>query len=177
MQMFLRRYLLAILFLLPASVAQAGVAVGDTPPDFLGKTRGGDSVLASDMHGKVVVIAFWASWCGYCQKELSVLAGIQKLISPEKLQVVAVDVDDHDTFLRLSRALPKIAPGLIYTFGQAPVSKSYAIKTIPRTWLIDRDGKVAYAHDGYDDDTLNDLANEINTLLAKPVQPAAAPSS
>jgi thiol-disulfide isomerase/thioredoxin len=129
------------------------------------------------MHGKIVVITFWASWCTYCQKELSVLAGVQKLISPEKLQVVAVDVDDHDTFLKLSRALPKVAPGLIYTFGEKPVAKSYEIKTIPRIWLIDRDGKVAYAHDGYDDDTLNDLANEINSLLAKPAQAAAVPSS
>ncbi|GLQ94427.1 TlpA family protein disulfide reductase [Dyella acidisoli] len=177
MPAFLKRCLFVIPLLLSAAVAQAGVAVGDTPPDLLGKTRAGDVIHVGDMHGKVVVIAFWASWCKYCQQELPVLSGIQKLVSPQQLQIVAVNVDDHDTFLKLSRALGKVTPNLIYTFDKGPVSKAYGADTIPRTWLIDRDGKVAYVHVGYDDDTLHDLADEINGLLAKPAQPVASPSS
>lgn len=177
MPTFLKRCLFAMPLLLCMTMAQAGVDAGDTPPDFLGKTRAGDAIHASDMQGKIVVIAFWASWCKYCQKELPVLSGIQNLVNSQRLQVVAVNVDDHDTFLKLSRALGRITPNLIYTFDPGPVSKAYGANTIPRTWLIDRDGKVAYVHVGYDDDTLQDLANEINGLLAKPAQPATPPSS
>jgi len=171
------RRLLVVVPLLFVSVAQAGIAAGDTPPDFLGQTRKGEDIHVSDMHGKVVVVAFWASWCQYCMKEFPVLANIQKLVSPQQLQVVAIDQDDRNTFVQLSRALAKVTPDVIYTRDQGPVGKTYEVKSIPRTLLIDRDGKVAYVHFGYGDDTLNDLANEINTLLAKPAGQVAPPSS
>lgn len=176
MSALLKRLLVAA-SLLFVSVAQAGIAAGDTPPDFLGQTRKGDDIHVSDMHGKVVVVAFWASWCQYCMKEFPALANIQKLVSPNQLQVVAINQDERDTFVKLSRALAKITPDVIYTRDRGPVGKTYDVKSIPRTVLIDRDGKVAYINIGYGDDTLDDLANEINTLLAKPASPATAPSS
>jgi thiol-disulfide isomerase/thioredoxin len=166
----LKRCLIALPFLLSASLVQAGVAAGDTPPDSLGKTRAGDVVRVSDMRGRVVVITFWASWCQYCRKELPTLAGIQQLAKAENLQVVAVNTDDRATFAKLVRALDGMAPGVIYTRDEGPVSKAYAATSIPRTFLIDREGKVAYVHVGYDDDTLDDLAKEINGLLAKPAR-------
>jgi peroxiredoxin len=166
MSALLKRCLLVIPLLLSVTLAQAGVAEGDTSPDFLSKTRAGDTIRVSEMHGKIVVIAFWASWCKYCQKELPVLANLQRLVSAQQLQVVAVNGDDHQAFVRLSRALGRVTPGVVYTFDECPVSKAYGATTIPRTMLIDRDGKVAYVQVGYDDDTLNGLANEINSLLA-----------
>jgi thiol-disulfide isomerase/thioredoxin len=175
MSAFLKRLLLAIPLLLLVNVVRAGVAAGDAPPDFLGQTRKGDDIRVRDMHGKVLVVAFWASWCQYCMKEFPVLANLQSLVSPAQLQVVAVNQDDRDLFVRLTRALAKVTPHVIYTRDRGPVGKAYDVTSIPRTLLIDRDGKVAYVHIGYDDDTLNDLANEINTLLAKPAGQAAPP--
>jgi thiol-disulfide isomerase/thioredoxin len=172
-----KRLLLAIPLLLCFSVAQAGVGTGDTPPDFVGKTRTDDAVHISDMYGKIVVIAFWASWCEYCRKELPVLAGIQKLVSPQKLQIVAINRDDRDTFLKLSHELRKATPGVIYTYDEGQIAKTYGVQVIPQTLLVDRDGKVAYKHVGYGDRTLDDLVDEINSLLAKPAQAAATPSS
>lgn len=172
-----KRCLMALPFLLCTNLVQAGVAAGDTPPDSLGQTRAGATVRVSDMRGRVVVVAFWASWCQYCRKELPMLAGIQQLARAENLQVVAVNTDDRATFAKLVRALDGMTPGVIYTRDVGPVSKAYAATSIPRTFLIDREGKVAYVHIGYDDDTLDDLAKEINGLLAKPVQQAAPSSS
>jgi thiol-disulfide isomerase/thioredoxin len=177
MSTFIKRLLFAVPLLMFMTAAQAGVAVGDTPPDYLGQTRRGDDIHVSHMHGKVVIVTFWASWCQYCRKELPMLANIQKLVSPDQLQVVAINRDDRDTFIKLSRALAKATPDLIYTFDQGNISKAYDADTIPRTLLIDRDGTVAYVHKGYGDNTLDDLAREINNLLKKPAQQPSAPPS
>jgi thiol-disulfide isomerase/thioredoxin len=177
MPAFLKRCLFIVPLWLCVTMAHAGIGAGDAPPDFVGDTRAGDAVHISDMHGKIVVIAFWASWCQYCQKELPILAGLQKIVSPQQLQVVAINRDDHGTFLKLSHKLMKLTPDLVYTFDEGRVSKAYGVDTIPQTLLIDRDGKVAHVHVGYDDSTLDDLANEINSLLATPSSPVAAPSS
>lgn len=173
---FKRLWLAAPLFFF-VSLAQAQVSPGDTPPDFLGKTRHGDDINISAMHGKVVVVAFWASWCQYCREEFPILASIQKLVSPAQLQVVAVNQDERETFIKLVRALARSTPDLIYTYDPGAVGKAYGTKSIPRTMLIDRDGKVAYVHVGYDSGVVNDLAEEINELLAKPAGQVAPPST
>jgi len=177
MSALIKRLLVAVPLLLLVSMTQAEVSPGDTPPDFLGQTRKGDDVHISAMHGKIIVVAFWASWCQYCQKEFPVLANIQKLVSPAQLQVVAVDQDEREVFVRLNRALARATPDVIYTYDPGAVGKAYGAKSIPRTMLIDRDGKVAYVHVGYDDDVVDDLAKEITALLAKPAGQAAQPSS
>lgn len=171
-----RRGLWALPLWLFVSAVQAHLAPGDTPPDFLGNTRAEDPVHVSDMRGKVVVVTFWASWCHYCQQELPSLAGIQKLVSPRQLQVVAVNRDDRDTFLKLDHYLAKKTPSLVLTFDPGAVGKAYGINGIPNTFLIDRDGKVAYVHVGYGDDMLDGIASEINNLLARPAQASATPS-
>lgn len=85
--------------------------------------------------------------------------------------------DERETFIKLIRALAKTTPDLIYTHDSGAVGKAYGATSIPRTMLIDRDGKVAYVHVGYSDDVVNDLAEELNTLLAKPAAQVAQPSS
>lgn len=177
MSAFIKRLLGAVSLFLFVAMVHAEVSPGDTPPDSLGQTRKGDDVLISHMHGKVVVVVFWASWCQYCQKEFPVLANLQKLVSPARLQVVAVDQDEREMFIKLNRALAKVTPDIIYTYDPGAVGKAYGANSIPRTMLIDRDGKVAYVHVGYDDDVVNDLAKEVTALLAQPAGQAAPPSS
>lgn len=65
-----------LVWLALAACAQAQVRVGDTPPDALGRNREGNDVVLSDHRGKVVVVTFWATWCGYCLKELPVLENL-----------------------------------------------------------------------------------------------------
>jgi thiol-disulfide isomerase/thioredoxin len=63
------------LLLLLAAGAAAAPDVGDTPPDYIGKTVDGVPVQLSQHPGKVLVVSFWATWCPYCLKELPILNG------------------------------------------------------------------------------------------------------
>lgn len=163
------------LLVLFAQVAVAGTMPGrgDVPPSYLGRDANGKDVRVEDMRGKVVVVTFWASWCGYCLKELPVLAGIQKLAGGAQLQVVAVSYkEDYDKFLRIRHNLRKY--DLVMTYdSNSSISAAYGVTGIPHMVMIGRDGRIAHVHVGYDESMLDTIANQLNTLLAAP-KPAAA---
>ena len=80
------RILVSLFCLFMSSIAHsAPYQVGDTPFDLVGKTSTGKEIKVSDYKSKVVIVSFWASWCGPCKKELPILAGIQKSATPENL--------------------------------------------------------------------------------------------
>lgn len=167
------------LALLCCFAANAGIRPGDVPPDSLGTAMNGHTVSLASLHGKVVVVSFWATWCGYCMKEMPVLAGLQSLATQRKLplQVVAVDSkEDRDTFFRAARLLKSRLPPLLISWDRkGDAGKPYgANKTIPVMVLLHRDGTVADVHVGYDDATLDQVVVEINSLMAEPAPPAAA---
>ena len=80
--------LFGLMFCFAANAAE--MQPGDTPPDALGSALGGPAVTVSSLHGKVVVISFWATWCGYCMKEMPVLAGLQAVATQRGLPSFAV---------------------------------------------------------------------------------------
>lgn len=167
-----RGYFFAALFTL-ASTAFAGTAPGDVPPDSLGHDATGKALHVQDMHGKVVLITFWASWCGYCLKELPILAGIQKIAGPAQLQVVAVSYkEDYSKFLQIRHNLRKQDMLLAYD-SDASVAKAYGISGIPHMVMIGRDGRIAYVHIGYDASMLDTIIAQTNTLLAAPAAAAS----
>lgn len=72
-------------------VVWAGNKPGEKPYDRVGRDDEGKVVRVSDFKGRVVIVTFWATWCGPCMKELPVLSGIQKRAGTEQLQVIAVN--------------------------------------------------------------------------------------
>lgn len=173
------RYTLAMIMLVVASMASARPGEGDVPPDYLGRDRSGNEIHVSALRGKVVIVTFWASWCGYCMKELPILAAIQKLAGPAQLQVVAVSHDDSlDIFTKIRNKLKDLDLILTYDAGDQRIAKPYGVKGIPHMVMIGRDGRIAHTHVGYGEDMLDDIASEINELLAAPAPPTnAAPAS
>ncbi|WP_426700526.1 TlpA family protein disulfide reductase [Rhodanobacter sp. Col0626] len=168
----------ALLGLMFCLAAHAGVQPGDNPPDALGTTQQGQPVTVSSLHGKVVVISFWATWCHYCMKEMPVLANLQTVASQRNLslQVVAVnDQEDRRIFVQTVRALRPALPGLLMTWDRnGSLGRPYGTdKGIPVMVMLHRDGTVAHVHVGYGEDMLDSLVAEINTLLNEP-PPASA---
>ncbi|MFL6592581.1 MAG: TlpA family protein disulfide reductase [Luteimonas sp.] len=148
--------------------AHAAIVVGDTPPDSLGRSHQGGDVRISALHGKVVVVTFWASWCGYCRKELPVLAGLQDAAGKERLQVVAVNYqDDHDVYRELARKLKDVQLTLTHD-ASGRIGGAYGVKVLPYLLIIGKDGKVAFQDTGYGEESLQVIVDAVNKELAKP---------
>lgn len=168
-----RKACLALLGLVLCVAAQAAVKPGDMPPEALGTNSRGDALFLPALRGKVVVLSFWATWCGYCMKEMPTLAGLQNVADGKHLplQVVLInDEEDHDVFRKASRVLRKQAPGVLATWDRnGDVGRPYGTaKAIPVMVMLRRDGSVAHIHVGYGEDMLDSLLAEINALLQEP---------
>ena len=176
----MRKVLLVLCAMLACSPAWAkALPPGSVPPDDLGRTLDGQEVRASALRGKVVVISFWATWCGYCMKEMPVLAGLQATARERgyPLQVVEINYEeDHRVFSRAVHVLMPKLPGLIMTWDRTgALNKSFGLGgSLPTMILLHRDGTVASVHVGYDEDMLTPLAAEITNLMNEPAPPLAA---
>lgn len=170
----MRKALLFFCAVLACSHAWAkALPPGSIPPDDLGRTLSGQEVRVSALRGKVVVISFWATWCGYCMKEMPVLAGLQATANERgyPLQVVEINYEeDHRVFTRAAHLLMPKLPGLIMTWDRnGALNKSFGLSgSLPTMILLHRDGTVASVHVGYDEDMLSPLAAEITRLMNEP---------
>jgi hypothetical protein len=169
----LRKIALALLGLALGFGARADVKPGEPAPSALGSDLHGHALDVPALHGKVVVLSFWATWCGYCMKEMPVLASLQN-VADEKhlpLQVVLINSqEDRDVFRHTSGVLRRQAPGVLATWDRhGEIGKPYgADRSIPVMVMLRRDGTVAHVHVGYGEDMLDSLLAEINALLHEP---------
>ncbi len=138
---------------------------GDIPPDTLGTDRDGEDITVSQYKGKVVIVTFWASWCGPCRRELPVLGKVQSAVGREHLEVIAVNFkEDRREFNAVVRANKDIALHYIRD-PQGAISDSYGITAVPHMFIIGLDGKVAHVHRGYSQEMIGGFVEEMLALL------------
>ncbi len=144
-------------------------AVGQAAPDFTLKSADGSEVSLASLKGRVVLLDFWATWCGPCKMAMP---GVQKL--SEKYKGKQVSVFGVDTFERGGEAKAaekakkymddqKYTYGLLYN-GDA-LAKQYGISGIPTFILIGPDGKILHIGVGYEPDNEDKLAEKIDKAL------------
>jgi thiol-disulfide isomerase/thioredoxin len=143
------------------------VPVGDTPPAALGIDSAGNAISTKDYEGKVLVVTFWASWCGPCRKEMPILENVQTA-GKGNIQVVAVNIEDRDQFRKISRVLAPFKIKISHDYNKG-AGDAYGVKGIPHMVIIGKDGKVRNVHTGYSEEMIDGLVDEINAaLLDKP---------
>lgn len=162
---FLLRAMACSLLLLPLFASAADrPQPGEVPPDALGVDRKGEPVTISGHRGKVVIVTFWASWCGPCRRELPMLAHIQKTVGREYMEVIAVNFKEHrKDFLEVIRANKDF--DLTYVHDKGPVSELFGVESLPNMFIVGQDGLIAHTHIGYGEETFNQLIEEIIALL------------
>jgi peroxiredoxin len=152
-----------------ASGAQGAPKLGQSAPDFTVTTFGGHTVKLADLKGNVIILNFWATWCGPCRRELPLLETFFKAYNQYGFQVLAVATEDS---VPESKLRP-IAARLTIPFVKRMYGPYHALEGVPTNYIIDRSGKVVYAKAAaFDVDTLNDI---LIPLLKEPVPGPAAP--
>ena len=143
--------------------APAALKVGDTAPDLAGFKLEGP--LPSSFKGKVVILDFWASWCGPCAESFPVMDELQKKYQDQGLVIVAVSVDEKaakmETFLKKNPVSFTVVRD-----AQHKLVATAEPQTMPTSFVIDRAGKVRFLHNGFHGATTQkEYVEQIESLL------------
>lgn len=132
--------------------------------DFTLKSASGQNIKLSELRGEVVMINFWASWCGPCRQEMPLLDKLYKQYKPMGFTLLGVNVEEDASAAR--RMLKDIPVGFPVLFdARQEVSKAYQVSGMPSTALVDRDGRVRYIHRGYQPGDEADYERQIKALI------------
>ena len=150
------------LFLGAFLAVAAPLKVGDAFPDL---TQSGLEGTVPDIHGRVVLVDFFASWCHPCQESFPVMQELYKKYSDKGLVIIAINLDknkaDMDDFLKSHPAT-----FVILRDASNKLVSQVKIPTMPSSFLLDRDGKVHAFHRGFKgDETRKQYTEEIEALL------------
>ncbi|MBV8783757.1 MAG: TlpA family protein disulfide reductase [Gammaproteobacteria bacterium] len=149
----------ALALALPALAGTGGPA-----PQFTLGSRDGKEVSLTQFHGQVVMLNFWASWCGPCRQEMPLLEGIYKKYGKMGFVLLGVNVEpDSQAAQEWLKQTPVSFP--ILFDKDSKVSKLYEVAGMPSTVIIDRSGKVRMLHRGYKPGDENEYQDSIRTLI------------
>jgi len=153
----------AALGLLVVSGALAADAGGPAPGFSLNSLAGEQGAL-SQYKGQVVMVNFWATWCGPCQQEMPLLDQMYKKYKPAGFTLIGVNVDKEAPAVKeLLARKPVSFPILLDPANQ--VSKAYHVDEMPSSVIIDRKGAIRYIHRGYKPGDENDYQDRIRQLI------------
>ncbi len=155
--------------------------IGKAAPDFSAAMLDGSQFKLADHKGKnIVIIDFWATWCGPCVYGLPVLNEVANAYKDKGVVFIAVNQGDSpETIKQFQEKKSLVLP--VGLDQAASIGSRYYVGGIPQTVLVDKEGKVATVHVGLPVDLKGMLSQELDTLLAggtlpnEPVQPPKPP--
>ncbi|MEE8303908.1 MAG: TlpA disulfide reductase family protein [Candidatus Tectomicrobia bacterium] len=145
------------------------------PPPFQGDTVTGQTVSLVDLHGRVVLLNFWASWCAECRPEMPLFEALHHDFAAQGLTVLGINYREETQVIeRYAKMLGLTFPLVLDPKGE--VTASYGVIGLPTTFLFGRDGRpvaLAVGPRAWGSAPARAL---IQALLAEPVAPKDARS-
>jgi len=116
--------------------------VGDTP-ELKGTTLDGNEIALKDYRGKVVLLDFWATWCGPCVEELPNVKGVYETYHDKGFEIVGISLDrSRDTLTDFIAEEDIPWPNLLDSAQETSLADRFGVTAIPTMFLLDREGKI-----------------------------------
>jgi thiol-disulfide isomerase/thioredoxin len=145
--------------------APAALSVGDGFPDLAPFQLEGQ--VPQPLKGKVVIVDFWASWCGPCKESFPAMNDLQKKYGDKGLVIIAVNEDEEKSDMQDFLKANKAAFTVLRDARQKLVAVA-GIQTMPSSFVLDDAGKVRFAHRGFHGaETRKEYEQQIESLLNK----------
>src|SRR3954469_22097995 len=127
------------------SMQLVGYRPGTAPPSFDGMTPAGTHIALASLHGKVVILNFWASWCADCRPEMPALERLHRDFASRGLVILGVNArEDAAMVQRFAKELALTFPVIVDADGR--INTLYGVVGVPATFVIARDGRaIAFA--------------------------------
>lgn len=154
------------LSLISAPVVHAAESAATSPvtPDFALRSLTGENLRLSEFRGSVVLLGFWARWCGDCRQAMQALNEVQAKYERAGLVILGINIDDTpEQAAAMTRNLGLRYPVLIDTDKRA--SSQFDLKAMPLLLLIDREGQVRYRHSGFERGQEQEITEQLRQLL------------
>ena len=164
--MKVKNCLLGIVFsaIAATSLAASGSLTGQTAPDFALKSSNGENLRLSEYRGDVVMINFWATWCGPCRQEMPLLDELHSRYERVGFSLLGVNIDDDSQ--KAMNMVSELGVSFPVLFdARKEVSKMYEVDAMPTTVILDREGTVRYIHHGYKPGYEVQYLDQIRSLL------------
>jgi cytochrome c biogenesis protein CcmG/thiol:disulfide interchange protein DsbE len=161
---------LGLVLALTGTTLGAKPRLGRPAPDFslvgLNGLNSEEKISLSAYHGKVVLLDFWASWCLPCRRLMPLLVELKDR-DPD-LEVLSVSIDQDKT--KALSFLRDVVPGLKAAYdGKQKTAAAYGVNELmPACFLIDKSGRLRFAHSGYTAEDMEAVEREANLLLSEP---------
>jgi peroxiredoxin len=151
-----------------SAVAAVGLAssgmTGQPAPDFALKSSTGENLRLSEYRGDVVMINFWATWCGPCRQEMPLLDELYSRYERVGFNLLGVNIDDDSN--RAMAMIQELGVNFPVLFdARKEVSKMYDVSAMPVTVIVDRQGTVRYVHHGYKPGYEEKYLDQVRSLL------------
>ena len=160
----MKRTLFIAAALLISALAHAVVTPQATAPDFTLKSADGRNLRLQEQRGQVVLVNFWASWCGPCKQEMPHLSRLYDKYRSSGFTLLAVNIDDDARHGAATAAKWGLKFPVLLD-ADKKVTRLYDLGAMPSTVLIDRDGKVRYLHRGYREGVEEAYERQIRELV------------
>jgi peroxiredoxin len=149
---------------LSASASTPAKLIGQPAPEFVLRALNDNNLRLSEHLGEVVLINFWASWCGPCKQEMPKLDELNDKYHRAGLVLVGINIDeDPHKAVEMANAIKVSYPLLMD--DRKDVARAYFVASLPATIIVDREGVVRYVNEGYKAGTEKQYQEELRKLL------------
>lgn len=147
-----------------SAAASAATPAKGAAADFTLKSNSGKNIKLSELRGQVVMINFWATWCGPCRQEMPLLEQLYQKYSAMGFTILGVNVEENpNDAVKWLKERPVTFP--ILFDNESAVSELYNVSAMPTTLILDRGGNIRFLHLGYVPGTEEKYQQEIRKLL------------